>query len=73
MTKERFVELIEAYAAAKAASNPTLMSFAAQALSQAMEMVEFPEEPAPSATDDFVAPEPVATPNGRTRAKAGAS
>lgn len=47
-TKQQLVELIEAYAAAKASNNSTLVSFAAASLQQILQTVTFAES-----TDDF--------------------
>lgn len=72
-TKERLVELIEAYAVAKSTTNAALTALAAGALQQILVAVTFldpPPEPVP--TDDFVTPESgPAAPVRRTR-KGGA-
>lgn len=53
-TKERLIELIEAYAVAKATNNATLTSLAAGALQQILVAVAFVEPaPDPVPTDDF--------------------
>lgn len=69
-SKQGLVELIEAYAVAKASGNATLSMLATKALTQLLELVEMRSPQAPAVVvDDFVIPEPVAVSNGR-RAKA---
>lgn len=68
-TKERLVELIEAYAVAKTTNNATLSALAAGALQQILVAVTFLDPPPePVASDDFVTPENgVATSTRRAR------
>lgn len=63
-TKEKLVELIEAYAAAKGTGNAALTAMAAGALQQILLAVTFVE---PVADQDFGVPEPTAS----RRAKRG--
>lgn len=56
-SRERLIELIEAYAAAKVSTNATLMQLAASALQQILATISFDIESASApATDDFTMP-----------------
>lgn len=68
-TKERLIELIEAYAAAKVSNNTTLVSLVAASLQQMLLSVTFADPPSdPVVIDDFTLPDEVPqAPARRTR------
>lgn len=66
-TKDHLIELIEAYAVAKATNNATLTSLAAGALQQILVAVTFIDPPPEPVPDDFAAPENVTAPVRRIR------
>lgn len=71
-SRERLIELIEAYAAAKVSTNATLMQLAASALQQLLSLISFETEAAPPASaevvGDFAMPmEPVAPATNRRK------